>query len=454
MPLRLPQLACALSLLLTPAVARDAPAVVPRAATFVFSGGVAEPGGQPVRGAKILLEGLIEPAALTDAEGRFSFFHVVPDVEALAAAPLRLVLRARHRGWNLVLPSGESALATELRIVRSADGNARLEVRSNDAGMARAVAASFGVPGDVTVSWSGGFMRQLGAEDRTEPAPRALELVPLVRPAPVSGVATVAPAAWRADSAAVPVVRRDTARTALPAAVPVPVAVRAAAPVPQPRPERHESMRLFPSAPDPGTTPPPAPAAASKPPRVDSLRLQGMAKAGIVEPSVPIAVRSTGGSSVERDTAAIVLPGIRLLVRPDTIPPDSAGPGPAAGAGRGTALRVALGRALPDTQPPVAAGRVCECQVKGTVEVNSDQPLPGAMRVVVSLEGSPARRDTVALFMGPPRPFDLGRVPCGSHRLEVRPLSARAFSVAPPALDVFDCSAGRTRQFRVVLKPQ
>ena len=92
--------------------------------------------------------------------------------------------------------------------------------------------------------------------------------------------------------------------------------------------------------------------------------------------------------------------------------------------------------------------------MRGTVEVSSDQPLRGALRVVVSIASAPALCDTVALFMGPPRSFDLGFVPCGSHRLEVRPFSARLFTVAPPALDVFDCSAGRTRRFRVVLKPR
>jgi hypothetical protein len=145
-----------------------------------------------------------------------------------------------------------------------------------------------------------------------------------------------------------------------------------------------------------------------------------------------------------------VLRGIRVSVRPDTaaIAPESAG------VGSGTALRVALGRVLPDTPPPAPPGRICECRVKGTVEVNSENPLSSILRVVVWLVDAPALRDTVALFMGPPRPFHLGRVPCGSHRLEVRPLSVRLFTVAPPALDVFDCASGRLQQFRVVLKPQ
>jgi len=303
------------------------------------------------------------------------------------------------------------------------------------------VAASFGSSGDATVALSGGFMRQLGAEDRSEPVLNALEFVRLAPPAPATGAATAAPAVAGVDSAAVPATQPGGARTSLPVAV--------TAPVPQSRPERPESMRLFPSAPEPGTTPRPAPAAPAQPPPVDSLTIQLMAKTGIVA-SGPLHLRGPGAQRVVLDTATTALRGIRVLVRPDTaaLVPASTG------LSGGRALRVALGRVLPDTQPPAPAGRACECQVKGTVEVNSDQPLRSALKVVVSLLGMPARCDTVALFMGPPRPFDLGFVLCGSHQLEVRPLSARLFKVAPPALDVFECAAGRTRQFRVVLKPQ
>ena len=441
MLLRLRSFILAVSLLPVTAALCAEPAAAPRAATFVFSGGVAEPGGRPVRGAKVLLQGLLEPAATTDAEGRFSFSHVVPDVEALATAPLRLVLRASHKGWNLALPEGQSALAVELRLVRAADGGARLEVRSNDADVAKAVAASFRTPGDVTVALSGGFVRQLGAEDRSEPVLTVLESVPMSPPAPATGAATAAPAGAPADSAAPPAARSDNAKMTPAPAVP--------APVPQPRPERPESMRLFPSAPEPGTTPRAEPVTPAKLPRVDSLRIRVMAKTGIVERS-PMVFRSRGRPRFVLATDTAALRGIRVSVRPDTAALAPA----AAGAGGGTALRVALGRALPDTQPPAPSGRPCECRVKGTVEVNSDQPLRGALRVTVSLADAPAARDTVVLFMGPPRPFDLGRVSCGNHRLEVRPLSTRRFAVALPALDVFDCSAGRTRQFRVVLEPR
>ena len=139
-------------------------------------------------------------------------------------------------------------------------------------------------------------------------------------------------------------------------------------------------------------------------------------------------------------------------MRPDTTASALESAGAAAGAG--STLRVALGRALPDTQPPAPAGRPCQCRVRGTVEVNSDRPLRGALPVVVSVANAPAARDTVVLFMGPPRPFDLGFVPCGAHRLDVQPLSSRRFAIKTPALAVFDCLPGRTRPIRIVLEPR
>jgi hypothetical protein len=109
---------------------------------------------------------------------------------------------------------------------------------------------------------------------------------------------------------------------------------------------------------------------------------------------------------------------------------------------------------MPETPPPPADAAECRCSVRGTVEVRSDEPLAGTLRVVVSLADIPAQRDTVELYMGPPRPFDLGSAPCGAHRLEVRPLSARRFALVPPGSGTFDCAAGRARQLRVVLVPR
>ncbi len=467
MPLRL-RLLCFLlvSLAWVAAFPGAAPAAAARAATFVFGGTIAEPGGRPIRGAKVLLRGVLDPAARSDAEGRFSFSYVVPDMEALASAPLQLVLGARHRNWNLALPTGEGALAVELRLVRPADGTARLEVRSNDAAVAKAVAASFDVPGDATIALRAAFMRQRGAEDRSEPKWTALETV--AAPAPV--VVPTAPAAVRttSTSAPAPVVAPPAPAPVVALLAPAPRAdtVRAAPAVPAPRrrPERPGSLSLFPSAPEPGSVRKPAPARGAEParapvvtpapasPPADSLGVRRATRAGVAASAPPVVVREIAGPRVVTDTAATPVPGIRVSVRPDTLAPAPRGAGSTApGAG---ALRVALGRAVAAPDLRDSTGRPCECEVEGTVEVSADRSLHSTLQVVVSLAGMPARCDTVALFMGPPRPFDLGRVPCGSHRLEVRPLSSRLFKVAAPALDAFDCGGGRLRQFRVVLTPQ
>jgi len=148
------------------------------------------------------------------------------------------------------------------------------------------------------------------------------------------------------------------------------------------------------------------------------------------------------------DTA--LRPGIRVSVRPET---PAAAPSDTVAAPGASPLRVVLGRAVPAAPAPPSGTPECRCRVNGTVEVRSERPVRGRPRVVVSLAGLPAVRDTVVLFMGPPRPFDLGRVPCGRHELEIRPLAARLARAEPDSTG-FTCVAGGLRQFRVVLEPR
>ncbi len=93
------------------------------------------------------------------------------------------------------------------------------------------------------------------------------------------------------------------------------------------------------------------------------------------------------------------------------------------------------------------------CDVRGTIEVLSERPLGTALRVAVWIADAPALSDTVTLFMGSPRSFDLGRFPCGGHRLELRPLGPRRFVVATPPPSVFPCVEGM-QPFRVILRPR
>jgi hypothetical protein len=105
--------------------------------------------------------------------------------------------------------------------------------------------------------------------------------------------------------------------------------------------------------------------------------------------------------------------------------------------------------------PPAAVGDSCSCRIEGTVEVDSDRPLPGRMRVAISLGWYPAIADTVELFMGSPRAFSLPAAPCGPQRLRLVNLGALRFDVSSrEAMAGFHCVAGALRQFRVVLTPR
>jgi hypothetical protein len=413
--------------------APPAPGAAPRPLRLVCAGSVTQPGGRPVPGARVALEGVPGAAATADADGHFAFTHVVRD--ATATAPQRFVLRASHRGWNLALPSGETTLAIELRGAAAPGSGARLEVRANDAEVAKAVARALETPGEAVVALDARFTRQIGREDRSAPKLTALEVVTLAVPEPA------------------------------PAPPPLAAAPPASAP-----PERPESLRLFPGAPEPGSprpAPPPASATVSTPPPGEPARDTVAARMPSPPPPAPAPrapAPSAPAPSVAGPTPVLVSvpaprpavadtalrPGIRVSVRPETPAAASPDTPPAPGA---SPLRVVLGRAVPAAPAPPSGTPECRCRVNGTVEVRTERPVRGRPRVVVSLAGLPAARDTVALFMGPPRPFDLGHVPCGRYELEVRPLAARLARAEPDSTG-FTCVAGGLRQFRVVLEPR
>jgi hypothetical protein len=104
------------------------------------------------------------------------------------------------------------------------------------------------------------------------------------------------------------------------------------------------------------------------------------------------------------------------------------------------------------TTPPKPAADSCGCRIRGTVEVESHNALSTRVRVAVGLSWEPAMADTVELFMGSPRAFDLRPAPCGSQTLRVMALSGGRFTVrsSEPISD-FDCKGAR--QFRLILSP-
>jgi hypothetical protein len=115
---------------------------------------------------------------------------------------------------------------------------------------------------------------------------------------------------------------------------------------------------------------------------------------------------------------------------------------------------------VPGQRPPVVAaptppGDSCTCRIEGTIEVDSDRPLPARTRVAVSLAWYPAIADTVQLFMGSPRGFRLPLAPCGPQRLRLANVDLARFDVASrEAMAGFHCEAGTLHQFRIVLRPR
>jgi hypothetical protein len=95
---------------------------------------------------------------------------------------------------------------------------------------------------------------------------------------------------------------------------------------------------------------------------------------------------------------------------------------------------------------------MCSCRIAGTVEAGGG-PLRAPLRIVVSLEGLGAPRDTVTLDMGSPRAFDLRDVPCGPRRLVMRPLGGKPhFTVVDPNHSLrLDCERDRRAQPQVVV---
>jgi hypothetical protein len=102
--------------------------------------------------------------------------------------------------------------------------------------------------------------------------------------------------------------------------------------------------------------------------------------------------------------------------------------------------------------PGQAHSDSCECRVEGTVEVQTVVPIRGPQKIEVSLQWYPQLRDTVELFMGPPRPFKLPVAPCGPQRLRLRVLTEGRFEVASrAAMAGFRCDGGRVVEPHIVL---
>lgn len=160
------------------------------------------------------------------------------------------------------------------------------------------------------------------------------------------------------------------------------------------------------------------------------------------KPSASVATKPESSSPKNHDTTKVA-----PVTAATTMPQPE--PAPAASAPALADTLADMGTVVRSMFPPRDS---CICRIEGTVEVNSNQPLPDRTPIVVWLEDNPAMRDSIELFMGSPRRFELTARGCGNHRVMLDVRSRLRFNQATPD-PVVECTGLRTRQVRIILVP-
>lgn len=403
--------------------------------TLVIRGRAVDPAGAPLAGARISARGSATLAATTDALGRYVLRTTIGSPASLARRPFTLEVRAEYDGRRLPFAIQGSAFALDVSMVRGDRAVAR--VRSNAPSAALAVAAAF----VSNIAWEAVVEVEFGGSGPSG-APRlsAVEEVPVPdAPSDMGSGDSSNPAAPRTIAASKPTsskptptkpapVRPDPSKSAPPTAVRTPpTPSRVAATFAQ-----RDSARNAASA----------EAARVRRARADSLaRLQDAArkrnpaprtKPGATRPLAPSVTLAARNADTLRtlllvvDVDSTAVPALDGPARVQRIDPFSA---PAA-------------RAVePDT---------CACRLRGTVEVDWDRPLEQDLPVEIVLTGPASQRAEVELFIGSPREFHMGPLPCGTYRLEVRPGGRLRYALARGDSRI-ECRG--SAQVRVVLTP-
>jgi hypothetical protein len=398
-------------------------AAAPRGA-LILSGRVLDDAGAPVPQTWILVRGSRRLSALSDSAGAYRVTIPGGTVDEMAKSPLTIRVQARHKGMSLATRDGAPELGVEMRVRRDTSAIWRFQVRSNRAPVAALVAGAAMVEPNPRIEVSLDFRASAGAQAENLPVPLpAVQEVALVGPPPRETTAR-APGARAAepvapDGPSAPVASR--ART--PHATLTSVEDRAAKGAK--RREVDEARRR------------------QRGEREEKARLARLERAALDSATASLA-------TANRNSQGRNLNSIQAEAReaPDDGPPRSSSLKriePEIVFSRG------LSRSVPATAASGEPGDACSCRVRGTLEVEADRRLPEAMKVDVFIDGLPAHTDTVELFMGSPRVFDLGWVPCGSQAVGFTTHSKQRFRLR--SLAPFTCRPGTVQQMRLVLEP-
>ncbi len=387
--------------ILTLALAAPAAASPKNKKTLLFEGRTLDEQGLPLAKARVRIEGTRHASMVTGADGQFSLRIALGTVNDLGRKPLRVAIGAERHGYRLTTERGDRSLGLELRLEGARGEPGRCVARSNDERVAAAAARIVATEGDVVGSVMADFIAVRGQDSGSSAWPS------------LSAVA-VDTLAFAIESPAAATTGRAAASDTLP---------------PRPQPSR-SSWSIFGNRTDR---------------RAEST--SGDAKPRPKPSSAPTP-GGTAAPAPDTSLARALAPTPTPVATPSPLPPTIIPP-PAMSSSRARAGPLVI-RNAPPTR---ARADSCECLVEGTVEVQiSDEPLKRPERVEVSLQWSPQRRDTVQLFMGSPRPFQLGAAPCGAQRLRLRVLTQGHFDVATrSALAPFRCDGSHVVQQHIVL---
>ncbi len=458
--------------------------VVPRAfagagdaRTLVVRGIVLAPDGSPLPGAHITARGSANLSALTDPRGRYTLSVPIGSAASLRRGAFSLEVRAEESGRRLALGAGAPALAVEVSL---APGGSRVRVRSNSQEATSAIATAF-AQDRATTAWVeadfGGAARPSGS--------LALTAVDEVRldggASPATGESgAVAPRRPRVDSLP------HAAAPPAPAPAPAPPAdrarrdslARARAAAAAEAKAFADSVQRMRRGPRPLTNSASAEERRVRA-RLDSLMRVRSDSASRARANVRDSVararqaaasaaqrawsdslarahaaqldaqrRQQAEAKARRDSVRASRTAARTGVRAPKTPappvvsvteaPPKPAPAPAPAPARATA--------------PARAVDSCACHIRGTVEIEWDRPLERNFPIGITLEGPVSQRADVDMFIGSPREFRFGPVPCGDYRLVVHPESRLRYTLARGD-SVFALPCRGATQARLVLVP-
>ena len=449
--------------------------------TLTIEGRTIDPEGFPIEKVKVRLQGARHASVVSNVDGQFSLKLPIGTPNDLRRSPLRVYLSAEKKGYRFGVPAGDDRLGLEIGLEVAGEGMGRCVARSNDERVAASAARIVALEGDaiglVVVNFLGvkGEPKPSASLRLTNTAHAALPFAiegPIHGLPPGPGVPDVTPegsrSAWsilRGEDSSKSSEKTKDQDLKRRAAALADTAGRGVAAYAQATAAGDSSMEKWRDAnwkPATSVAEPTATAQATKSttstpktttPQSTPSTSHGKDKRGSAVSAgdviAPMTAAEVAAERVQLDRALPPAPTPSPTPATTKKSSPTITPQPSMSTGRGRSRPLVISNPPPGTKSQVDS---CECRVEGTVEVQTVVPIRGPQKVEISFQWYPQLRDTVELFMGPPRPFKLPPGPCGPQRLRVRVLTDGRFDiVSREALSGFRCEGHRPYQPQLVL---